>query len=84
MSSRGRSPSPRALNEEDIDMSDGDPRESLSAKVVTVTNLTRNVVESHIRTIFGVYGEIIKVDLRLFGKCKCTILSFTSKTQLNK
>ncbi|KAF8633691.1 hypothetical protein AX15_001297 [Amanita polypyramis BW_CC] len=37
-------------------------------KVVIVTNLTRNVVESHLQTIFGFYGEIVKVDLPLFGK----------------
>ncbi|KAK2466510.1 hypothetical protein APHAL10511_002152 [Amanita phalloides] len=37
-------------------------------KVVIVTNLTRNVVESHLQTIFGFYGQIAKVDLPLFGK----------------
>ena len=38
-------------------------------KVVIVTNLTRNVVQEHLQTIFGFYGEIIKLDLPLFGKC---------------
>ncbi|KAM6495537.1 hypothetical protein JOM56_008243, partial [Amanita muscaria] len=37
-------------------------------KVVIVTNLTRNVVESHVQTIFGFYGQIVKIDLPLFGK----------------
>jgi hypothetical protein len=41
------------------------------AKVVIITNLTRNVVESHLQTIFGFYGHIIKIDLPLFGKCVC-------------
>jgi len=38
------------------------------AKVIIITNLTRNVVESHLKTVFGFYGEIIKTDLPLFGK----------------
>ena len=40
------------------------------AKVVIVTNLTRNVVQEHLQTIFGFYGEIVKLDLPLFGKCE--------------
>ena len=43
------------------------------AKVVVVTNLTRNVVEAHLQTIFNFYGEITKIDLPLFGKCTLTI-----------
>ncbi|KAK0498519.1 hypothetical protein EDD18DRAFT_1028576, partial [Armillaria luteobubalina] len=39
-----------------------------NAKVVIVTHLTRNVVESHLQTIFGFYGHITKIDLPLFGK----------------
>ncbi|EIN10275.1 hypothetical protein PUNSTDRAFT_63969, partial [Punctularia strigosozonata HHB-11173 SS5] len=38
------------------------------AKVVVVTNLTRNVVEGHLSTIFGFYGELVKIDLPMFGK----------------
>ncbi|KIP07017.1 hypothetical protein PHLGIDRAFT_71758, partial [Phlebiopsis gigantea 11061_1 CR5-6] len=38
------------------------------AKVVVVTNLTRNVVEAHLQTIFNFYGAITKIDLPLFGK----------------
>jgi len=38
------------------------------AKVIIVTNLTRNVVEAHLQTVFGFYGDIIKTDLPLFGK----------------
>ena len=39
------------------------------AKVVIVDNLTKNVVQEHLQTIFGFYGEIVKLDLPLFGKC---------------
>jgi RNA-binding protein with serine-rich domain 1 len=39
------------------------------AKVIVINNLTRNVVESHLRTIFGFYGDIVKIDVPLFGKC---------------
>lgn len=39
------------------------------AKVVVVTNLTRNVFEAHLRAIFGFYGEIARLDLPLYGKC---------------
>ncbi|TFK27056.1 hypothetical protein FA15DRAFT_679241 [Coprinopsis marcescibilis] len=38
------------------------------AKVIIVNNLTRNVAEIHLRTIFGFYGEISKIDLPLYGK----------------
>ncbi|KIK65506.1 hypothetical protein GYMLUDRAFT_158869, partial [Collybiopsis luxurians FD-317 M1] len=38
------------------------------AKVIIVNNLTRNVVEAHLRTVFGFYGQIMKLDLPLFGK----------------
>ncbi|KIJ56699.1 hypothetical protein M422DRAFT_149663, partial [Sphaerobolus stellatus SS14] len=37
-------------------------------KVIVVKNLTRNVVEAHLRKVFGFYGEIKKVDLPLYGK----------------
>lgn len=67
MSDRGRSISPHPLRDEDVDMDNG--QRSPRAKVVNVTNLSRNVVEAHLRTIFGFYGEIIKVDMPLFGKC---------------
>ena len=40
------------------------------AKVVIVTNLTRNVVESHLHAVFGFYGPIVKIDLPLFGNCE--------------
>lgn len=66
--SRGRSTSPHPLQDADVDMDNG-RLEKPHAKVVIVTNLTRNVVESHLQTIFGFYGEIIKIDLPLFGKC---------------
>ncbi len=69
MSVRGRSLSPRPLRDEDVDM-DGSPPANSQAKVVIITNLTRNVVESHLQAIFGFYGEIVKVDLPVYGKCE--------------
>lgn len=59
--------------EMEIDKSPTDDKPD--AKVVIITNLTRNVVESHLHTIFGFYGPIIKIDLPLFGKCT---LNYTS------
>ncbi|KAG6837521.1 hypothetical protein H0H93_007702 [Arthromyces matolae] len=38
------------------------------AKVVIITNLTRNVAESHLQTIFSFYGTINKIDLPVYGK----------------
>ncbi|EPQ59386.1 hypothetical protein GLOTRDRAFT_33824 [Gloeophyllum trabeum ATCC 11539] len=49
-------------------MENGGGLDKPHARVVVVTNLTRNVVEAHLKTIFGFYGEITKVDLPLFGK----------------
>jgi RNA-binding protein with serine-rich domain 1 len=52
-------------------------------KVVVITNLTRNVVEGHLRVIFGFYGEVVKVDLPMYAKCAhdptspfCALLPF--------
>jgi RNA-binding protein with serine-rich domain 1 len=69
MSARSTSPRPP---DGDVDMenSNGASLEKPGAKVVVVTNLTRNVVESHLKIIFGFYGEITKIDLPLFGKCE--------------
>ncbi|KZP12102.1 hypothetical protein FIBSPDRAFT_680970, partial [Athelia psychrophila] len=49
-------------------MENGTTAEKPAAKIISITNITRNVVESHLRTVFGFYGEIIKLDLPLFGK----------------
>ncbi|KAI0832325.1 hypothetical protein BC628DRAFT_1414638 [Trametes gibbosa] len=70
MSSRGRSVSPRPLRDEDVDMDRGSrsPLRKQNAKVVVVTNLTRNVVESHLRAVFGFYGELVKVQVPIYGK----------------
>ncbi|KAH9853584.1 hypothetical protein C2E23DRAFT_902936 [Lenzites betulinus] len=70
MSSRGRSVSPRPLRDEDVDMDSGSrsPPRKTNARVVVVTNLTRNVAESHLQTIFGFYGEVVKVQVPLYGK----------------
>ncbi|ETW83849.1 hypothetical protein HETIRDRAFT_243176, partial [Heterobasidion irregulare TC 32-1] len=48
-------------------MENGAPEKN-DAKVVVVNHLTRNVVEAHLRTIFGFYGKITKVDLPVYGK----------------
>lgn len=48
---------------------DKQPEEKLDAKVVVVTNLTRNVVEAHLQSVFGFYGEIVKIDLPIYVKC---------------
>src|SRR5882757_6706056 len=84
MSHRGRSTSPHPLRDEDVEMDTssnnnnnnekmdlGDSNGVIKPdiKVVVVTNLTRNVVQEHLQTIFGFYGEIVKLDLPLFGKC---------------
>jgi RNA-binding protein with serine-rich domain 1 len=72
MSVRGRSPSPRAAQDGDVEMGNASPKnpDKSEAKVIIVTNLTRNVVEAHLNIIFGFYGQITKIDLPLYGKCK--------------
>ena len=87
MSIRGRSTSPRPLRDDDVEM-DGSPPADSTAKVVVVTNLTRNVMESHLQAIFGFYGEVLKVDLPVYGKCKCkhaptlsTIVAYTRRSR---
>jgi len=64
--SRGRSTSPRPLDI-DEDMNNDTAPENPNAKVVIVTNLTKSVFETHLQTIFGFYGEIVKVDLPLYA-----------------
>lgn len=70
--SRGRSLSPRPLRDADADMKEEISGDTKDAKVVIITNLTRNVVETHLRTIFGFYGEISKIDLPLYANCAFT------------
>ncbi|KAG6855075.1 hypothetical protein C0991_006004 [Blastosporella zonata] len=65
MSTRGRSPSPAIAADVEMDVDQSSP---LDAKVVIITNLTRNVAESHLQTIFSFYGPITKIDLPVFGK----------------
>jgi len=67
--SRGRSSSPHQ-KDADVDMDGHAPQHKKDAKVIIVNNLTRNVVESHLKIIFGFYGQITKVDLPLYGKCE--------------
>ena len=70
MSERGRSTSPHPIGDADVDMENGGGLAKSHAKVVIVTNLTRNVVESHLQVVFGFYGQVTKIDLPVFGKCK--------------
>lgn len=78
--SRGRSESPHRLgnsHDEDEEMRSVSrsslPRDRDAAKpgpkVVIVLNLTRNVADAHLRAIFGLYGEIRKVDLPVHARC---------------
>ena len=67
MSTRGRSASPQE-RDVDVDM-DKKSEEKSDAKVIVITNLTRNVVEAHIQSVFGFYGEIAKIDLPIYVKC---------------
>ena len=76
MSTRGRSTSPHPLRDHDVDMDADNKVDKPHAKVIIITNLTRSVVESHLQTIFSFYGEIIKVNLPLFGKCAWHILKY--------
>jgi hypothetical protein len=62
---RSASPQPRDV---DVDM-DKPSEDKPDAKVVVITNLTRNVVEAHLQSIFGFYGEIAKIDLPIYVKC---------------
>ena len=75
MSPRGRSTSPRVTRDVGMEVDNSPTDEKPDAKVIIITNLTRNVVESHLQTVFGFYGSIIKVDLPLFGKCTNQIAS---------
>jgi len=67
MSTRGRSASPQS-RDVDVDM-DKPLDEKPDAKVILITNLTRNVVEAHLQSIFGFYGEVVKIDLPTYVKC---------------
>ncbi|KAF8559059.1 hypothetical protein OG21DRAFT_1390091, partial [Imleria badia] len=66
MSDRGRSRSPKPLHDADVDMEQTDDKKD--AKVVVVNGLSRSVANTHLQTIFGFYGEIVKIDLPLFTK----------------
>ncbi|KAI0068876.1 RNA-binding domain-containing protein [Artomyces pyxidatus] len=67
MSTRGRSTTPPPVRDVDVEMENG-TQEKPDARVVVVTNLSRNVVEAHLQAVFGFYGEIVKVDLPVYGK----------------
>jgi len=67
MSTKGRSASPPS-RDVDVDM-ERQPDEKPDPKVIVITNLTRNVVEPHLQSIFGFYGEVIKIDLPTYVKC---------------
>lgn len=67
MSTKGRSASPPS-RDVDVDM-ERQPDEKPDPKVIVITNLTRNVVEPHLQSIFSFYGEVIKIDLPTYVKC---------------
>lgn len=75
MSTRGRSASPRS-RDVDVNM-DRQTDEKPDAKIVVVTNLTRNVVETHLQSIFAFYGEVVKIDLPTYIKCVYHIIGIT-------
>ncbi|KAG9317252.1 hypothetical protein JVU11DRAFT_1446 [Chiua virens] len=66
MSDRGRSPSLKPLHDADVDMDNVDDKKDV--KVVVVNGLSRNVAQTHLQTIFGFYGEVVKIDLPLYTK----------------
>ena len=68
-STRGRTQSPRPLNGSDIDMGNENTHNKEDTKVIIATNLTRNIEEFHLKMVFGVFGEIRKIDLPLFSHC---------------
>jgi hypothetical protein len=76
MSTRGRSASPES-RDVDVDM-DKQSEDKSDVKAIAVTNLTRNVVEAHLQTVFGFYGEVVKIDLPIYVKCVYHITSFFS------
>ncbi|KAH7887966.1 hypothetical protein F5I97DRAFT_1804978 [Phlebopus sp. FC_14] len=68
MPDRGRSMSPKALLDADVDMENGLDDDKKNTRVIVVNGLSRNVVQTHLQTIFGFYGEIVKIDLPLYAK----------------
>ncbi|KDQ20708.1 hypothetical protein BOTBODRAFT_169432 [Botryobasidium botryosum FD-172 SS1] len=71
MSTRGRSSSPRPLGGSDAEMvarSLSPKNDKADAKVVVISNLTRNVLAAHLQKIFGHYGEVRKIDLPTYPK----------------
>ncbi|KIJ19973.1 hypothetical protein PAXINDRAFT_96266 [Paxillus involutus ATCC 200175] len=70
MSDRGRSTSPKPLHDADVDMENGNgfSEDKKDVRVVVLNGLSRNVAQAHLQTIFGFYGEIIKIDLPLYTK----------------
>jgi hypothetical protein len=43
----------------------------VDSEAIQIKNLSRNVGESHLRAIFGCYGEISKINIPVYFKCKC-------------
>ena len=60
-----------ASNHEKGDLENSNEANKPDSKVVVVTNLTRNLVQEHLQTIFGFYGEIVRFNLPLV-LWKCT------------
>ena len=68
-----------------MDVDKRSPEHKSVPKVIIVNNLTRNVVESHLKIIFSFYGEIVKIDLPLYGKCALhTLVLLRFETNENK
>ncbi|KAG6890952.1 hypothetical protein C0995_000909 [Termitomyces sp. Mi166 len=63
-----RSSSPRRSADVAMDIDQSSSFDKPNARVIIVTNLTRNVAESHLQTIFSLYGPITKIDLPVYGK----------------
>ena len=74
MSTRGRSASPEQ-RDVDVDM-DKQSEDKPDAKAIAITNLTRNVVEAHLQSVFGFYGEVVKIDLPIYVKCVYNMAPF--------
>lgn len=57
---------------------DGKQNGTSSHKVVVVSNLTRNVLAAHLKSIFGFYGDVRKVDLPTYRSSEFDCSSFNT------
>jgi len=72
--SRGRSRSPKALvaatTDGDAEMRDDVDASGETRTKVYITGLSKNVAVTHLRAVFDPYGNIKRVDLPIYSKCK--------------